>query len=57
MTRTYLFNYESYYNGLMTDWGLAPRLGLSPPCIPFLLLAPYNIWVQNGGKSEKIAGK
>ncbi len=22
MTGRYLFNYESYYNGLMTDWGL-----------------------------------
>ena len=23
MTGSYLFNYESYYNGLMTDWGLS----------------------------------
>ena len=22
MTGSYLFNYESYYNGQMTDWGL-----------------------------------
>ena len=22
MTGSYLFNYELYYNGLMTDWGL-----------------------------------
>ena len=40
MTGSYLFNYESYYNGLMTDWGLVPRLALSPPCIPFPLLPP-----------------
>ena len=57
MTGCYLFNYESYYNGLMTDWGLVPRLALSPPCIAFSLLAPYNIWVQNGGKIEKIPEK
>ena len=25
MTRSYLFNYESYYNGLMTDLGLNGR--------------------------------
>ena len=23
MTGSYLFNYDSFYNGLMTDWGLA----------------------------------
>ena len=37
MTGSYLFNYESYYN---TDLGLVPCLALSPPCIPFPLLAP-----------------
>ena len=57
MTGSYLFNYESYYNGLMTDWGLAPRLALSPPFFTFSTTNPYNIWVQNGGKSEKIAEK
>ena len=25
MTGSYLFNYESYYNGLMADWGLQHR--------------------------------
>ena len=25
MTGSYLFNYESYYNGLMTDLGLYPN--------------------------------
>ena len=57
MTGSYLFNYESYYNGLMTDWGLVPRLALSPPFFTFSTTNPYNIWVQNGGKSEKIAEK
>ena len=51
MTGSYLFNYESYYN---TDWGLVPRLALRPPCIAFSITSPYNIWVQNGGKSEKL---
>ncbi len=57
MTGSYLFNYESYYNGLMTDWGLAPRLALSPPFFTFSTSPPYNIWVQNGGKIEKIPEK
>ena len=30
MTGSYLFNYESYYNGLMTDWGLLPMMGSFP---------------------------
>ena len=32
MTGSYLFNYESYYNGLMTDLGLL--LLLRQPIIP-----------------------
>ena len=30
MTGSYLFNYELYYNGLMTDWGLLPMMGSFP---------------------------
>ena len=57
MTGSYLFNYESYYNGLMPDWGLVHCLVLGPPCIAFSTTSSYNIWVQNGGMSEKIAEK
>ena len=28
MTGSYLFDYESYYNDLMTDWGLSYNIAL-----------------------------
>ena len=33
MTGSYLFNYELYYNGLMTDWGLCKgkKNSFTPP--------------------------
>ena len=35
MTGSYLFNYESYYNGLMTDWGKSYLC--AKPSSPFTL--------------------
>ncbi len=40
MTGSYLFNYDSYHNGLMTDLGLTERTIQRTPIIRFVIVLP-----------------
>ena len=45
MTGSYLFNYESYYNGLMTDWGSITPIsfqGCGSFCLASLFACRYQ---------------